>query len=682
MTHYQRQKETILQLIRATMDVATNQENEEVLSRLQTASDHLSQGKLFVAVCGEFKQGKSSLINAILGDTELCPVDVDIATNLVSTISYAEEEKISVVVGKSGKEEVRQIQRADIPQYVTEKINKGNVQKARLLTLETPNPQLRDGMVLVDTPGVGGLNARHTDITFAFIPNSDLVLFVSDALAPMSSTELDFIKTIYEHCRNIIFVVTKIDSVPDSNAVVDNNRMKLAQWLEVDQGEIAVVPVSSLAKLDYLKTNDPEDLTDSNFALFENTLWEFLEKNRGNLLLMRAINDLGRELVRMKKPLQAEWDIYHDQTKKTLNKLKDHYRESRQRLEDLLKNNADWRTLLSDDLHDLRIRMNEKFQEGFVLIRREADARLSHDDTLKSPEQLIQYHETAIHKLMTKLWKQMNGKAEDVYAHVEESSGLSLTHIEMDTLISQKSVTPVPYFQEDVKQDVEGDSSPERQDLWKKSRAAARGGLFNSQAGAVVGGLFGAAVGGGIGLLLGGVGALPGIVAGAQWGAGLGAVGGFASGAKEGLSQIQEKERQQSKRQVSKILNRFTEDSQKLCQKALAGAVTKLERSMRDDFSSQLSREKEACERTIEKINQSSRLSQQNAAKKSLELKKPYEAVDRLLKRTETVAEEIILAMPAPCFQVDAGDTLPQTGLQIQRHSEENEADYGEWADE
>ncbi len=682
MTRYQQQKESILQLICATMDMATKLENEEALNRLQTVSDHLSEGKLFVAVCGEFKQGKSSLINALLGDPELCPVDVDIATNLVSTISYAEHEKINVVVGGPGKEEVRQIGKSDIPQYVTERMNKGNLQQARLLTIETPNPQLRDGMVLVDTPGVGGLNARHTDITFAFIPNSDVVLFVSDAMAPMSSTELDFIKTIYEHCRNVIFAVTKVDGAPDSDAVIENNRMKLAQWLECDPGEIALIPVSSLAKLDYLETHDPEDLEDSNFTLLENTLWEFLKKNRGNLLLMRALNDLGRELAGMKKPIQAEWEIYQDQTQKTLDKFKGHYRESKQRLEELLKNNAGWRTQLSDELQDLRTHMNERFQEGFVRIRRETDVRLNQDDALKNPENLIQYCETGAHALMTKLWKQMNEKAEEVYARVEESSGLSLTHLEIDTPVFQGSMTPGRSFQEDIARQGDGDPNRERQDLWKKSRAAARGGLFNSQAGAVVGGLLGAAVGGGIGLLFGGVGALPGIVTGAQWGAGLGAVGGFASGAKEGLSQIDGKDRQKFKREVSRILGRFTEDSRKLCQNALARAMTKLERTMRDDFSSQLRREKETCERTLEKINRSSRLSQQDAAQKSLELKKPLEAVDRLMKGTETVAGEILQMTPPPCLQVDGGDTLRHTDSQIQRHTAENQADYGEWADE
>ena len=105
-------------------------------------------GKLFVVVAGEFKQGKSSLLNAFLNKTEIFSVDIDITTNLVSTITYGKDERVSVVLGESGKETIKQIAKSDIPDYVTEQRNVKNAKQAKMLTIESPNPQLKEGLPL------------------------------------------------------------------------------------------------------------------------------------------------------------------------------------------------------------------------------------------------------------------------------------------------------------------------------------------------------------------------------------------------------------------------------------------------------------------------------------------------------------------------------------------------------
>ena len=97
-------------------------------------------GKLFVVVAGKFKQGKSSLLNAFLNKTEIFSVDIDITTNLVSTITYGKDERVSVVLGESGKETIKQIAKSDIPDYVTEQRNVKNAKQAKMLTIESPNP--------------------------------------------------------------------------------------------------------------------------------------------------------------------------------------------------------------------------------------------------------------------------------------------------------------------------------------------------------------------------------------------------------------------------------------------------------------------------------------------------------------------------------------------------------------
>ncbi|NER05228.1 MAG: dynamin, partial [Okeania sp. SIO3C4] len=181
-----------------------------------------------------------------------------------------------------------EITREEISDYVTEQKNKNNTKNARMLVIESPNPQLENGLLLVDTPGVGSLNTNHTDITYTFIPNADVILFVSDVYAPLSQPELDFVKMIREHNQNIVYVTTKIDRIDDSKTqmIVENNRQKLAKISQCSPDEITIIPVSSKNKLDYLKTGDKEDLEDSNFPKLEDKIWQILNQEKGYILLM------------------------------------------------------------------------------------------------------------------------------------------------------------------------------------------------------------------------------------------------------------------------------------------------------------------------------------------------------------------------------------------------------------
>jgi GTPase Era involved in 16S rRNA processing len=150
------------------------------------------------------------------------------------------------------------------------------------MEIEAPNAQLKQGLTLVNTPGIGALYAQHTNITYAFIPNADAILFVRDTVKPLSEIDLRFIKErILPYTQDIIFVLTKKDQVKDYQALLEDNRKKLAATLESPAEQITIIPVSSLAKRDYLRSHDPEDLEESNFPLLENTLWQFVGAHRG-----------------------------------------------------------------------------------------------------------------------------------------------------------------------------------------------------------------------------------------------------------------------------------------------------------------------------------------------------------------------------------------------------------------
>jgi len=151
-----------LTLFSELSEIAQSRGAGEAVQRLAAGRQLLLDERLVVVVCGEFKRGKSSLLNALLEEPDLFPVDAFFATCLITTAGYAPEETISVTVAEEdGSLRQLVIKRGDIASYATESGNPRNVKRAQLISIETPNPRLANGLMFVDTPGVGGVYRRR-----------------------------------------------------------------------------------------------------------------------------------------------------------------------------------------------------------------------------------------------------------------------------------------------------------------------------------------------------------------------------------------------------------------------------------------------------------------------------------------------------------------------------------------
>lgn len=669
MVTFQQQKQKVLQLFQSALTLAKAQQVPDIQQHLEEAEKHLSAGKLYVVVCGEFKQGKSSLLNAFLNESNLFPVDVDITTNLVSTITYGEQEKISVVLGEGGNEKIEQIQREDIPNYVTEQRNKANVRQARLLIIEAPNPQLKEGLVLVDTPGAGSLSTQHTAITYAFIPTADAILFVSDALSPLSAKELEFIRErILPHCQNLIFVVTKTDAVTDATAVVESDREKLAQVLERPAKDITIIPVSSSLKLEYLKSRDRTDLDESNFPDLENAVWKLIGAQQGQILLLRALSELGRGVAEMKQPIQIEWDAYQQKTQQELDALEREGQDARMHLQKLLEENAEWQTQLNYGIEDIRDATLRLFRKEFGTIRAQADRYLDDTSLLSRPQDIASLIETDIDALMAKLGQDLSEQSATLHGTIETATGLNLNPFETGALTFAKAeLNPM-------------DEPISKSGWWEKTLNVSRNALYNATPGTIAGGLLGGAVGCILGFFAGGLGAVPGAQWGAAVGAALGNLGGIATGAKQGLSQIQDKEKSVVKAKVSKIIGKFIEDSQQLCQEALSKMVKSLSRSMKEELTQQIKREKEAKERTLRSLQEARKLSQEEVSQRMKTLQAPLQQLEQLQQQIGQLAEA---TMEAPqTTGIPEHPTVFTAQVQdVQPTAVVGAVDYGDWAE-
>ena len=181
--------------------------------RLEPLVKGVSANVFRLVVMGEVKKGKSSFINSLLGQVDLSPTEVDIATSTVYKFVNGPVERITeFFLTNDDEPSTREITRDQIPEFGTEAGNPGNIKRVDFIAVELPHPLLAKGVAIVDTPGVGGLFRRHRDITFRYAPEADVVMFVVDsAEALISEDEKRFLKELQKHTQRIVFLQTKID---------------------------------------------------------------------------------------------------------------------------------------------------------------------------------------------------------------------------------------------------------------------------------------------------------------------------------------------------------------------------------------------------------------------------------------------------------------------------------------
>jgi len=231
--------------------VLTTLGRADLAGRAQAAAARLRRPSTVVCVVGEFKQGKSSLINALLGQ-QVCPVDDDLATSAITLVRYG-EQPAAVVRRSDGSEKIAEpIPIGSVHEFVSESGNPGNQKGVERVEITVPSALLKQGLVVVDTPGMGGLGAGHAAATLGFLPFADGLIFASDASAELSAPEVEFLRRATELCPTVLFVQTKIDLFPNWPKIMDLNR----GHMERAGFQIPMVSVSSALRDEALRRKD------------------------------------------------------------------------------------------------------------------------------------------------------------------------------------------------------------------------------------------------------------------------------------------------------------------------------------------------------------------------------------------------------------------------------------------
>ena len=172
----------------------------------------VSEGRFYLACIGQFKRGKSTLINALIGEPIL-PVGFIPVTAVPTVIRYGANKKARI---KFRDGAWQQIAAGDLDQYVSEEHNSENAKGVEGAEVYVPSALLSTGMCFVDTPGLGSVFTGNTAATQAFIPHIDAALVVVGADPPLAGEELTLVEAVGRQVENLILVLNKADRTTDA----------------------------------------------------------------------------------------------------------------------------------------------------------------------------------------------------------------------------------------------------------------------------------------------------------------------------------------------------------------------------------------------------------------------------------------------------------------------------------
>jgi small GTP-binding protein len=182
--------------------------NEADLLKLTDLKTRLGNRELTIAVIGQFKRGKTSFINTLL-KKDILPVGIIPVTSVVTKIQYG--TGYANISFQDGHQETPSL--SSLGNYISEQENPVNEKGVSCVKLYLPCDFLKEGMILVDTPGVGSIHQHNTDEAYSILQDSDAIIFMLSVDSPINEIEREFLLSAKEYASKFYFAVNKIDTI-------------------------------------------------------------------------------------------------------------------------------------------------------------------------------------------------------------------------------------------------------------------------------------------------------------------------------------------------------------------------------------------------------------------------------------------------------------------------------------
>ncbi|WP_368503163.1 dynamin family protein [Alkalihalophilus sp. As8PL] len=387
--------------------------NSLELEKIEELIEDIEQDYYTVVIVGEFKHGKSTFVNALLGE-EIMPVDVTPTTATINTVFYSEEPQIQILK-TNGEIETYEFSKDVLGQYTANSTT--TLEDIKYIKMFMPSPLLKDRVVLVDTPGVNDLNSHRMEVTYQFIPRADAVLMMLDMTAPVKHTERKFIENQLLPRVNdrIVYLANFLDRVDEEEVdeVLDLMNRRISQTINGFCPE--VLPISSLEGLEAKLAQDDELWEYSGLAKVQEKIENLIQNGSNSeaklfrfnqrlqiihhniIAELESVKALQNDSIKGLKAQMAEMELFLDERKKVENQIQQYVNEREEEISFIILKSANY---FGEQLRkDLQTKI-DLFQGNDIKVLVESQLPL----TIKSQfEQWVNQYSDYIHELLRKL---------------------------------------------------------------------------------------------------------------------------------------------------------------------------------------------------------------------------------------------------------------------------------------
>lgn len=346
---FEQAKEQLLKTIPKILSREYVQADTEIVQRLEELQTDIEKDFFTVVILGEFKRGKSTFVNALLGE-DILPTDILPTTATINALMYSADKKIEIVKN-DGKSIAGPFSKEFLNQFSAD--GTGDTSDIQFIKIGCPAAILENNTVIVDTPGVSDINEQRVQVTYDFIPKANAVIFLLDATAPLKQSEKEFIEQhlLRDAIDKILFVANKYDYIDEEE---DGEALKAIQYRitkafekkvspEVLQ-QIHVLLLSAQWALDGILQQDDELIDDSGIRDVKQAMQHIIfdgsvSKNK----IQRYTHRLESILQQLKRTIHNKIEIQQtsqhelEEIIQNLHKMEDDYQDNAQCVDGYIK---------------------------------------------------------------------------------------------------------------------------------------------------------------------------------------------------------------------------------------------------------------------------------------------------------------------------------------------------------
>lgn len=356
-------------------EIARKKNRADLVVRLDNVVESLADVRVRAVVVGQFKQGKSALVNALVA-APVCPVDDVIATAIPTVVKWGSHPRAALVTNIDG-DEAKVIRNGIDPhqlrRHVTELAGEAGFLGTLHAEVELPRRLLQAGIELIDTPGVGRAQARAaTNLTL--LPQADIAIMVSDVTQELTAPELNFLKQASSLCPRVSCVVSKKDLQHQWRLIAGANQEHLRR-AGID---VPVFTTSALLHDVGLREGDAQLRGEGQVNALSNYLLHDVQTEVVAARQQEAVTDLDFVGKHLSMAVEAELQTLQRPASGT--QVVQSLQEAKSRADRLVRRSARWQQTLGDGFGELISDIEFDLRDRLRAVGREAEQLIDECD--------------------------------------------------------------------------------------------------------------------------------------------------------------------------------------------------------------------------------------------------------------------------------------------------------------